>query len=83
MLPCRLGACLFLVLLAGAGCGSGAGQSGAPTLSPPETFDWIGEPISFSTPPDGWRREGETGGGVKGVRFVKERSVGEAIGLGD
>jgi len=34
-------------------------------------------------PPLGWRREGETGGGIKGVRFVKEQSVGEGIGLGD
>jgi len=34
-------------------------------------------------PPAGWRREGETSGGIKGIRFVKERSVGEAIGLGD
>jgi hypothetical protein len=42
-----------------------------------------GEPISFSIPPIGWRREGETGGGIKGIRFVKEQSVGEAIGLGD
>jgi len=85
MLPGRLVASIFLVLLAGAGCGSGSGLSpaAAPELSPPETFDWIGEAISFSIPPAGWRREGETGGGVKGVRFVKERSVGEAIGLGD
>ena len=34
-------------------------------------------------PPAGWRREGETSGGIKGVRFVKERSVGEGIGFGD
>jgi hypothetical protein len=52
-------------------------------LQPRETFDWTGEKISFSIPPAGWRREGETGGGIKGARFVKERSVGEAIGLGD
>src|SRR4029079_12596573 len=85
MLPGPPGGPAFLVLLAGAGCGSGSGLSpaAAPELSPPETFDWIGEGISCSIPPAGWRREGETGGGVKGVRFVKERSVGEAIGLGD
>ena len=52
-------------------------------LRPRETFDWSGKEISFSIPPIGWRREGETSGGIKGVRFVKERSVGEAIGLGD
>src|SRR5262245_48502666 len=80
----RPAACLALVLLAGAACGWGSGQSSAaPELLPPETFDWTGEEISFSIPPAGWRREGETSGGVKGVRFVKERSVGEGIGLGD
>jgi hypothetical protein len=52
-------------------------------LSPPETFDWNGQRITFSPPPNGWRREGETSGGIKGARFVKERSVGEGIGLGD
>jgi len=52
-------------------------------LQPRETFDWTGEKISLSMPPIGWRREGETSGGIKGVRFVKERSVGEGIGVGD
>jgi hypothetical protein len=42
----------------------------------------MGEKMSFSIPPVGWRREGETSG-VKGIRFVKEQSVGEGIGLGD
>ena len=52
-------------------------------LRPREAFDWSGKKISFSIPPAGWRRERETSGGIKGARFVKERSVGEAIGLGD
>jgi hypothetical protein len=52
-------------------------------LQPRETFRWTGEKISFSLPPAGWRREGETSGGIKGNRWVKEHSVGEAIGLGD
>ncbi len=51
--------------------------------SAPETFDWAGAPIVFAPPPAGWRREGETSGGLKGVRFVKEGSVGEGIGLAD
>jgi hypothetical protein len=74
-----------LVLLAGAACGPSAEPPAAapPQLLARETFDWTGESISFSVPPVGWRREGETSGGVKGVRFVKEQSVGEAIGLGD
>ena len=52
-------------------------------LSPRETFDWSGQTITFELPPAGWRREGETGGGIKGARFVKTGSVGEGIGLGD
>ena len=58
-------------------------EPAAPVLQPRETFDWTGEKISFSMPPIGWRREGETGGGIKGARFVKEQSVGEGIGIGD
>lgn len=57
--------------------------SGPPELRAAEIFNWTGEQISFSLPPAGWRREGETGGGVKGVRWVKEKSVGEAVGIGD
>jgi len=77
-----------LVLVAGPSCSSSPEPAGAatpagpPRLLPRETFNWAEEKISFAIPPAGWRREGETSG-VKGVRFVKERSVGEAIGLGD
>ena len=77
---------ILIGLVGGPACGSGATPPAAtepPKLQPRETFDWTGEKISFSIPPAGWRREGETSGGIKGARFVKERSVGEAIGLGD
>jgi hypothetical protein len=74
--------CLALALLAGSACESAPGSSPPPQLQPRERFDWTGEPISFAIPPTGWRREGETSG-VKGIRFVKEQSVGEGIGLGD
>jgi hypothetical protein len=73
---------LALVVLAGAACKSTSAPP-PPQLQPPETFDWSGQPITFAPAPVGWRREGETSGGIKGARFVKERSVGEAIGLGD
>ena len=73
----------LVILSGGPACSSKPEQAAAPVLQPPETFDWTGEKISFSMPPIGWRREGETSGGIKGVRFVKERSVGEGIGLGD
>jgi len=70
--------------VAAAACGSSrTPAAAAPQLSPAETFDWSGQSITFAPPSAGWRREGETSGGIKGARFVKERSVGEAIGLGD
>lgn len=72
-----------LILIAGPACSSSSAPPIAPKLQPRETFDWTGEKMSFSIPPAGWRREGETSGGIKGARFVKERSVGEAIGVGD
>jgi hypothetical protein len=60
-----------------------AAPSPAPVvLQPRETFNWNGEKISFSITPAGWRREGETSGGILGARFVKEHSP-EAIGFGD
>jgi hypothetical protein len=78
-----LGPWLVLSALTGAACDSTAAPPDPPKLSPAETFDWTGEPISFAMPAAGWRREGETSGGVKGIRFVKEQSVGEGIGFGD
>jgi len=87
--PRFCGLVLVVFALASPSCSSGPEPAGTaapvepPKLLPAETFNWTGGKISFSIPPAGWRREGETGGGIKGVRFVKERSVGEAIGLGD
>lgn len=77
------GLAFVMVILTGPACSSSPAPPGAPELQPRETFDWSGEKISFSIPPAGWRREGETSSGIKGARFVKERSVGEGIGLGD
>ena len=74
---------LALATFAGPACNSKPAAPAAPKLQPPETFDWSGQKISLSMPPVGWRREGETSGGIKGIRFVKERSVGEGIGVGD
>lgn len=73
-----LRACAVAALLVAA-CDSGP----LAPASAPETFDWAGAPIVFAPPPAGWRREGETSGGFKGVRFVREGSVGEAIGVAD
>ena len=52
-------------------------------LAPREVFHWTSQAVSFAPPPAGWRREGELSGGVRGVRFVKEYSVGEAITVGE
>jgi hypothetical protein len=84
----RLTAIACLTLLAAA-CASDQTKEVPPQevtalrLAPRETFDWSGQTITFAPPPAGWRREGETSGGIKGARFVKTGSVGEAIGLGD
>ena len=66
-------AALIVVLLPG--CKPAAFTS----LGAPETFVWEGEPLSFSPPPEPWRREAELSGGLHGVRFVKAGSVGEGI----
>lgn len=73
---------VFVLLIAGA-CSSKPAQPEPPKLQPAETFNWSGEKITVAMPPVGWRREGENGGGIKGIRFVKEQSVGEGIGVGD
>ena len=74
--------CLFFILTAALVAGCDSGPLG-PAASQPETFDWAGQQISLAPPPAGWRREGQSSGGIRGARFVKERSVGEAIGVGD
>jgi hypothetical protein len=55
------------------------GAESEPALGEAETFDWSDQPIRFSPPPEGWRRERYQQGGLEGIRFVKQRSVGEGI----
>src|SRR5258705_11281810 len=62
-----------LPLLALAAC-----QKADPLL-PAETFRWAEQPISFSPPPEGWRREGYGQGGLKGLTVIKTGSLGERI----
>ena len=69
---------LLLAFVSG-GCASERNES----LQPREEFHWSSQPISFCPPPEIWRREGELSGGLKGIRFVKERSVGEAITIAE
>jgi hypothetical protein len=66
----------------GSGLALVAGCSREPArvvLLPSETFHWAEQPISFSPPPEGWRREGYGQGGLSGVMFIKTGSVGEGI----
>lgn len=48
-------------------------------LAPRETFAWRAQPISFSPPPATWYREGETSGGLLGIRFVLKGGEGQCI----
>ena len=67
-----------------ASCGPGGGSSSELAALPPaEVFNWGGQPISVSPPPESWRREKAQSGGLRGVRFIKIGSVGEEIRLAE
>jgi hypothetical protein len=66
-----------LILIAGVSLG-GCAEETIPLL-PAETFRWAEQPITFSPPPEGWRREGYGQGGLNGVMFIRTGSVGEGI----
>jgi hypothetical protein len=70
-------AVLALAVGAAAGCGRRA-----ESLLPPETFTWVAQRIAFSPPPEPWRREGDNGGGMLGVRFVLTGGGGQCISVG-
>ncbi|HEU4940147.1 MAG TPA: hypothetical protein VFT97_00870 [Candidatus Eisenbacteria bacterium] len=63
----------FVALLLLAGC------SAEEPLLPPETFHWVAQPIVFAPPPPAWRREGDNGGGMLGVRFVLTGGGGQCL----
>ena len=63
--------------------GSDAPETEPPPLPPAEVFAWGGQPISFSPPPEDWRREKEQSGGLRGARFVLAGSVGERIHIAE
>ena len=48
-----------------------------------QTFDFAAQSVAFSPPPAPWEAEAELSGGIRGVRYVKRHSVGEAIGVGN
>jgi len=72
------GVCLGTGLLIGCGSEEPAAAAEEP-LRPAESFDWSGQPISFSLPPEGWERQRAQNGGREGVRFIKAGSVGEEV----
>ncbi len=47
----------------------------------PEKFDWVPEPVEFSPPPPVWRREGDNGGGLLGVRFILSEGRGQVMSV--
>ena len=70
---------LLVLWMSGCGGQEEPGPVERPPLPPAEVFAWGGQPISFSPPPEGWHREKEQSGGLRGARFVLAGSVGERI----
>jgi hypothetical protein len=71
-----LAAPLALILALTSGCGSNKDTS-----QPAETFTWVRQPISFSPPPPQWERQGDTGGGTLGVRFILRGGGGQVMSV--
>lgn len=77
-----LGLCMAL-----AGCDAledaGVGGDAAPpdSVGPEESFNWGGQPISFTPPGEGWERSREQSGGQEGIAFVKSGGMGTGISV--
>ena len=63
------------------GCSKPATPSQQPSQPSAQTFNFAAQPIAFVPPSAPWEAEGEQSGGLRGVRYVKRQSVGEAIGV--
>jgi hypothetical protein len=70
--------CSSAIALAGCAPANPAAQV---RLGSPEQFDWVPEPVEFSPPPSVWRREGDNGGGLLGVRFILENGGGQVMSV--
>ena len=76
-----VGAALFLAIGL-TGCG-GKNHEVMP-LPPAEIFTWTGgQPISFSPPPEDWKRSRYQNGGTEGAQFVLAGSGGEMVFLAE
>jgi hypothetical protein len=71
------------VIVAGALVAACSRAPSTPKLAPAQTFNFSAQPVVFAPPAKPWEAEGETSGGLVGVRYVKRGSVGEAIGIAD
>jgi hypothetical protein len=74
------------IVLVLSGCGGGSDPDGAGAdfdLLSPEVFIWGSQPVSVSPPPETWWRDKAQQGGLRGVRFIKSRSVGEEISFSE
>jgi len=69
---------LGVALVAGTSCKD---SGGAAALGQQETFNWGGQPISFSPPAEGWERGREQTGGQEGIAFIKTGGLGTGIGV--
>ncbi len=67
---------VFTILALAVGCARPAAR-----LEPAETFHWVTQPIAFSPPAGNWRREGDNGGGLLGVRFILTGGGGQCISV--
>lgn len=77
---------LTAIILILSGCGGGNDPDGTGAdfdLLPSEVFTWGSQPVSVSLPPETWRRDKVQQGGLRGVRFIKSRSVGEEISISE
>lgn len=71
---------LAACVIALAGCGP-VDRTAQVQLLPAEQFDWVAEPVAFSPPPAVWRREGDNGGGLLGIRFILENGGGQVMSV--
>lgn len=46
-----------------------------------ETFNWGGQPITFSPPGEGWERSRDQNGGQEGIAFTKTKGKGTGISI--
>jgi hypothetical protein len=69
----------ILVLTLIAACTSQEKKAREEPLLPAETFNWSDVPLAFQPPPAKWERQKHNEGGLLGIWFTHQGSVGERI----